>query len=71
MARHGHVLSVSMYISVPTSALASNIASMLFFMSLIFSTYILTSSHVRWVSCHHGMARSQVADGGKSSGYGG
>jgi hypothetical protein len=28
-------------------------------------------SHVRWVPCHHGMARPQVADGGKSSGYGG
>jgi hypothetical protein len=25
----------------------------------------------RWVHCHHGMARPQVADGGKSSGYGG
>jgi hypothetical protein len=21
--------------------------------------------HVRWVPCHHGMARPQVADGGK------
>jgi hypothetical protein len=21
-------------------------------------------SHVRWVPCHHGMARSKVADGG-------
>jgi hypothetical protein len=28
-------------------------------------------NHVRWVACHHGMARPQVADGGKSSGYGG
>jgi hypothetical protein len=27
--------------------------------------------HVRWVPCHHGMARPQVADGGKASGYGG
>jgi hypothetical protein len=27
--------------------------------------------HVRWVPCHHGMARPQVADEGKSSGYGG
>jgi hypothetical protein len=27
--------------------------------------------HVRWVPCHNGMARPQVADGGKSSGYGG
>jgi hypothetical protein len=24
------------------------------------------SPHVRWVPCHHGMARSQVADGGDS-----
>jgi hypothetical protein len=23
-----------------------------------------THSHVRWVPCHHGMARPQVADGG-------
>jgi hypothetical protein len=27
--------------------------------------------YVRWVHCHHGMAHPQVADGGKSSGYGG
>jgi hypothetical protein len=27
--------------------------------------------HVGWVPCHHGMARPHVADGGKSSGYGG
>jgi hypothetical protein len=26
--------------------------------------------HVGWVPYHHGMARPQVADGGKSSGYG-
>jgi hypothetical protein len=26
---------------------------------------------VRWVPCHHGMARPQVAVGGKSFGYGG
>jgi hypothetical protein len=26
------------------------------------NTYIL--SHVRWVPCHYGMARRQVADGG-------
>jgi hypothetical protein len=29
------------------------------------------SGHVRWVHCHDGIARPQVADGGKSSGYGG
>jgi hypothetical protein len=29
------------------------------------------NNHVGWVSCHHGMARPQVADGGKSSTYGG
>jgi hypothetical protein len=30
------------------------------------SIFILESPlvHVRWVSCHHGMARPQVADGG-------
>jgi hypothetical protein len=30
------------------------------------SFYILNilKIHVRWVSCHHGMARSQVAEGG-------
>jgi len=27
--------------------------------------------HVRWVPFHHGMARPQVADGGKASRYGG
>jgi len=27
--------------------------------------------HVGWVPCHHGMVHPQVADGGKSSGYGG
>jgi hypothetical protein len=27
--------------------------------------------HVRWVPCHRGMARPQVADGGKASRYGG
>jgi hypothetical protein len=26
--------------------------------------------HVRWVSCHHGMAHPQVADGGTASRYG-
>jgi hypothetical protein len=26
--------------------------------------------HVRWVPCHQGMTRPQVADGGKASGYG-
>jgi len=26
--------------------------------------------HVRWVPSHHGMARPQVADGGKASIYG-
>jgi hypothetical protein len=31
---------------------------------------IQTQIHVRWVPCHHGMARSQVADGGKASRYG-
>jgi hypothetical protein len=25
----------------------------------------LVKSHVKWVPCHHGMARLQVADGGK------
>jgi hypothetical protein len=25
---------------------------------------ILSLAHVRWVPCHHGMARPQVADGG-------
>jgi hypothetical protein len=25
--------------------------------------------HVGWVPCHDGMARPQVANGGKSSGY--
>jgi hypothetical protein len=25
---------------------------------------ISTADHVKWVLCHHGMARSQVADGG-------
>jgi hypothetical protein len=29
-----------------------------------FSHSVQTSSHVRWVPCHHGMARPQVADGG-------
>jgi hypothetical protein len=27
--------------------------------------------HVGWVSCHHSMVSPQVADGEKSSGYGG
>jgi hypothetical protein len=27
---------------------------------------IYISYHVRWVPCHHGMARPQVADGGDS-----
>jgi hypothetical protein len=26
--------------------------------------YAFLVSHVRWVPCHHGMARPQVADGG-------
>jgi hypothetical protein len=30
-----------------------------------------TDGHVTWVPCHHGMARPQVADGGKASRYGG
>jgi hypothetical protein len=25
--------------------------------------YLFYNSHVRWVPCHHGMARAQVADG--------
>jgi hypothetical protein len=25
---------------------------------------VLDEAHVRWVPCHHGMARHQVADGG-------
>jgi hypothetical protein len=29
---------------------------------LIFVVYLIT--HVKWVSCHHGMARPQVADEG-------
>jgi hypothetical protein len=29
-----------------------------------FSYYISVTPHVRWVPCHHGMARPQVADGG-------
>jgi hypothetical protein len=29
------------------------------------------TGRVGWVRCHHGMVRPQVADGGKSSGYGG
>jgi hypothetical protein len=26
----------------------------------------ILANHVRWVPCHHGMARPQVADGGDS-----
>jgi hypothetical protein len=25
---------------------------------------VIENTHVRWVPCHHGMARPQVADGG-------
>jgi hypothetical protein len=35
-----------------------------------FFSSLPASSHVRWVPCHHGMARPQVVDGGKSSGFG-
>jgi hypothetical protein len=37
---------------------------------LINSNWNKEEFHVRWVPCHHGMARPQVADGGKSSRYG-
>jgi hypothetical protein len=34
-------------------------------------TYIyMSTGRVGWVRYHHGMVRPQVADGGKSSGYG-
>jgi hypothetical protein len=33
-------------------------------------TLVYVCNYVRSVPCHHGMARPQVADGGKSSGYG-
>jgi len=36
---------------------------------LINSNWNKEEFHVRWVPCHHGMARPQVADGGKSSRY--
>jgi hypothetical protein len=29
-------------------------------------TLMVSQSHVRWVPCHHGMARPQVADGGNT-----
>jgi hypothetical protein len=28
------------------------------------SDWVVRTNHVRWVLCHHGMARPQVADGG-------
>jgi hypothetical protein len=31
-----------------------------------FTILSINDSHVGWVSCHHGMARPQVADGGDS-----
>jgi hypothetical protein len=31
-----------------------------------FKLWSCVASHVRWVPCHHGMARPQVADGGDS-----
>jgi hypothetical protein len=37
---------------------------------LIYNNYN-EESHVRWVPCHHGMARPQVADGGDSLQFGG
>jgi len=30
----------------------------------------MSYNHVRWVPCHHGMARPQVVDGRKASRYG-
>jgi hypothetical protein len=30
----------------------------------MFFLLLLVGRHVRWVPCHHGMARPQVADGG-------
>jgi hypothetical protein len=38
-------------------------------MCIIFTFYVLLNIfiyniHVRWVPCHHGMARPQVVDGG-------
>jgi hypothetical protein len=35
------------------------------------SNVLTAEGYVRWVPCHHGMARPQVADGGKVSRYGG
>jgi hypothetical protein len=29
-----------------------------------FFSFLILYTHVRWVPCHHGMARPQVADGG-------
>jgi hypothetical protein len=31
----------------------------------------MSEIHVRWVPCHHSMARPRVADGGTASIYGG
>jgi hypothetical protein len=31
---------------------------------IVFKTYDLFQLNVKWASCHHGMARPQVVDGG-------
>jgi len=36
-----------------------------------FKTMDNVQNHVKWVPCHHGMPRTQVADGRKASRYGG
>jgi flagellar basal body-associated protein FliL len=38
---------------------------------IMITEFLLLSSHVRWVLCHHGMACPQVADGETASRYGG
>jgi hypothetical protein len=34
--------------------------------SFTFFTFYIDDNHVKWVPCHHGMVRPQVADGGDS-----
>jgi hypothetical protein len=36
----------------------------LIYLKIVLDTALSNTIHVRWVPCHHGMARPQVADGG-------
>jgi hypothetical protein len=65
--RYGRVYSVSPILYTPGKKLGVLTATD----QKIVIVFIVKLYHVIWVPCHHGMARPQVADGGKSSGYGG